>query len=624
MRETPMLVRKDINQAKTASGYFNQIAVAALEQDQDEIDSLLSKDYFTLDIKWGFGFGHLTPAGFHELKGDTKAAEFLMKNGADVDYMAFGAALRGDMTRADILRTRHGANPSIIARGAAYSGYQRYAEWLVLFRGANPLDVVLGLISAKEYADAKKFITTFGVSLRLGRETDFWQTVGMTEGVLTPELKEIYVLLDGNYIDDKNEENYKKYQVALGAGLSGNYELSKDADDTTKKGFYHGAIRGGYSNDVPDSCYQPKPLAADIPIHFDLNDAVSGCNIDFLERCYEENKSTRAARVTFLRWLYFKTLESNDLQLIRCVPQRSNLITELFKYGGELTDFSTIYSRNLTFKTLSFVFKTRNSNIINHLDAYDFLDYLPNADIARHLLAFDDNIAFHQKLLDRFDTFKWDGFLLRNKKYDLSLVISEANKIRTFMQKYKFNYDQALAFIKSADLRNFLFNTCKDVTMQIDRDICSIIVSNLATIGKSDAADLIAKIRYYRHTIQDILHIADDFKNYAATHVSEQSTHAASIANALAQSRKNEVVVDVLAHEMQLLQTAKAESSQPSQPLYSSLMKSAAGLFNTAKSLLVNDQTPAHLKSYQNKITDDGYETLVTNSMAAINTKLNH
>lgn len=617
-----MLVRKNKDIVEIASGYFNQIATLADDQDQKAIDTLLAKDYFTLDVKWGINPGLITPAGFHEMKGNMRAAEFLRKNGADVDYMGFGAAIRGDVSRADYLRSQYGANPSLIARGAAYSGYLNYAEWLVCWLGVDAFNIVLGLIAAKRYERAKEFITEYKFTIPHDYESEFWQAVGMTEGQLTPALSEIYALLDGHYTTPEKEKDFKKYQITLGAGLSGNYLLSDDADDKTKHGFYHGMIRGGRLEGLPDSYYQPKPLTFDTSIYFDLDNAVLGCNIDFLERCYEKNNTSRATRTTFKRWLYYLTMESNDLKLIRCVPTRSNMVAEFYYYGGELTNFRTPLMATITFKTLSFIFKTRNPSIIDRLDCHTFLRYLPNADMARHLLAFDDNIEFQTVLLEKFNAMDWKHHFQSYRHFDLPTVMLEANKIRTLMKKYEFSYDQSHALIQSADLRNLLLRTCKDITTFFDRNICSLLVTKLGNLTTTEAADLIAKIRYYRHTIQDILHIANHFKTYALTHTSEQSTHAAGIATALTRTRTHQEVVDVLSNEMQLLQNAKAQQAEANQSLYDTVTKSTARFFHHAKSFFNNDPTPQHLRTYQTNTTDSDYERLVADSITSVNSKI--
>lgn len=600
------------------AGYFLEICQAAADGDQQRIDELRKKEFFTLNVKRGYAFGLITPAGYLEMIDNQRAADFLLKNGADVDYMGFGAALNGDIARAEYLRKNYGADPTVIARGAACGGFHLYAKWLYADRGANKFDILLGLITGGYYKSAVEFIEEYNVFMPHMRESEFWQAVGMSEGRLTPDLQKIYeAFLDGFL---SGTDTAYLHQIYRGAGMSGNYKIDPDTDPQLKKSFYNGSVKGGHLECLPESIYLAQPKVHSYDIKFHLGDAMEGCNLDFLDRCREANKSDRSAMKEYYQWAYYMVSVSNDIQLINSTPTRSSFVKDFLKYGHRLPDYHFLDIWDYTYNTLSFIFKTRNQDFLTEFTLHYLVDVLPNEKIATFLMAFDDNEAFKEKLSALFATLKPDSWDYKRLNYDFSQAYSSANKIRTLMLKYKFNYDQAYALVKYPDFRNFLMNTCKDVTQYFDRDVCSVIASELGRLQAPDVSDLIVKLRYHRHIIQDILHIADEFTKYAVTHETEQGKHAASLASVLAETRKNTEVVDLLSHELQLLQDAKDKATAQPASGISALMQSTAGFFSVAakraKGLYQTDSAPAHEKSYQST-GDDGYEAMVRNAMTS-------
>jgi hypothetical protein len=141
-----------------AIDYFEQVLTCARLRDQARLNELLQKNYFSLDVLKGTSFGLISPAGFLEYKGEHNAADFLRQNGADVNYMGYGAALVGNHMRCEILRKEYGADPSFIAKGAAVAGNMDYAEGLYLRSGASWYDIVLGCVLGSSSLNALHFL----------------------------------------------------------------------------------------------------------------------------------------------------------------------------------------------------------------------------------------------------------------------------------------------------------------------------------------------------------------------------------------------------------------------------------------------------------------------------------
>jgi hypothetical protein len=126
-------------------------------------------------------------------------------------------------------------------------------------------------------------------------------------------------------------------------------------------------------------------------------------------------------------------------------------------------------------------------------------------------------------------------------------------------------------------------------------------------------------------TIQDILHIADEFQVYGTTHSTDQGAHAASLAEILATTRTNADALKLLSNELEMLQHARELSQSRSAGNFTSALQSVASFFNSAthkaKYLYATDNIPAHQKSYQPTVVDGNYEAIVTKSIATLRRK---
>jgi adenosyl cobinamide kinase/adenosyl cobinamide phosphate guanylyltransferase len=78
-----------------------------------------------------------TVAGKLAAEGNQAAVKELIKLGANINLIAYGAALGGHREYAEWLRHHYGADASWIAQGAAQGGHREYAEWLRQHHHAN-------------------------------------------------------------------------------------------------------------------------------------------------------------------------------------------------------------------------------------------------------------------------------------------------------------------------------------------------------------------------------------------------------------------------------------------------------------------------------------------------------
>ena len=111
--------------------HFAQIYAAALKKDTSLLPSQYT-DYCIDEFKQGHD---LSAAAQLALEGEQEAAGWLIQQGANINYVAYGAARGGHVDYVEKLREQ-GANPNYIARGAAQGRHLDYAEKLRK-QGAN-------------------------------------------------------------------------------------------------------------------------------------------------------------------------------------------------------------------------------------------------------------------------------------------------------------------------------------------------------------------------------------------------------------------------------------------------------------------------------------------------------
>ena len=169
-------IRRDwcVDERRVGSDIFTPAATLASEGERDAAEWLRTNHGANVNyIARGAAQG-----------GHREYAKWLRTNhGANVNYIALGAAQGGHREYAEWLRTNHGANVNYIARGAAQGGHREYAEWLRTKHGANVNDIALGatLGGHREYAEwlrtkhgANMNDIAFGAALGGHREYAEW------------------------------------------------------------------------------------------------------------------------------------------------------------------------------------------------------------------------------------------------------------------------------------------------------------------------------------------------------------------------------------------------------------------------------------------------------------------
>ena len=121
---------------KSDNQEFEQIITAAKAQ-----NAALLPEGVPIDIK-KLGDIDLTPAAVFASQNNREAVEFLLAQGASINYAGYGAGLGGHQALAEALIDR-GAGIHTVARGAAQGGHQDWAEALI-GRGADINSVASG------------------------------------------------------------------------------------------------------------------------------------------------------------------------------------------------------------------------------------------------------------------------------------------------------------------------------------------------------------------------------------------------------------------------------------------------------------------------------------------------
>jgi adenosyl cobinamide kinase/adenosyl cobinamide phosphate guanylyltransferase len=116
-----------------------------------ELKKILTQDT-CLDVRDSQGN---TVAGKLAAEGNQAAVKELMKLGANINLIAYGAALGGHREYAEWLRHHYGADASWIAQGAARGGDREYSEWLRQHHRANVSWIAMGAAQGghQDYAE---------------------------------------------------------------------------------------------------------------------------------------------------------------------------------------------------------------------------------------------------------------------------------------------------------------------------------------------------------------------------------------------------------------------------------------------------------------------------------------
>lgn len=644
--------------------YFAEILDCARSHNQKKINELLEKNYFSLDVLKGTRQGLLTPAGLLEMLGETEAAEFLMRNGADVDYMGYGAALKGqeNQLRCELLRKKYGANPNFIAKAAAVVGNIEYAEELHLHHGVDWYDIVIGCVNGGDSRLALHFIENHISSiLHANIETGDWLT---SESELTPECRERFwelvevsnplyghsavihefwravgmaglevdedVKLLSRFLNSNRVEldDGLPCDVYYGRGLVG-VALPENADLKLKQAYYKGAIHGNHNDLIPDELYEPEPDYEYIPIDFEP--ALYGRNLAYIESCIKANKLNPEMMSEIDRWLSYLAVASQDEQVIRHSHlygfSRLNQFNH-FLHGREIRSigFSFTDLHVKMYKTVSLVYTYLDKTYLRNLGEMEFFRLVPNEKIATQLMAFDANDEFQRELLARFTALNMgasDNRFISRCYYDFEQAYANARKVRTLMHKYHFNYDQALAIVQSKDLRNFILNACRDIAAELTSGISAKIVSKLSGLQLSDASGLIDQIRYYRLFVVDILKIADNLQGYADQHNNEQGQHAASLAQTFKSTRNYATAVDALSCEQELLDQAKQGKGAKFLNNAPSALQSVVGFFGAVglRAKSYRGTIHNHEQEYTMPVVSDDYHEIVSTSLQMLRAK---
>lgn len=457
--------------------------------------NLPGADIANVNVKNGFAFDVITPGGMLEMdKGNEAAVDLLLKQGADVDYLAYGAVLGGNVERAEYYRKHFGADPNLIAKGAACVGNVSYAQYLHEQHGATALSITIGLILGHIHVNANDGLarlkaTPNMTSDQLQNLKDDWQAVvtaiGISYGTAPEEL---------NIPDSiKNDPKFNEW-LAFGAGIAGRDIAFKDAEH--RAWLERGMILGGhdefFEQRIPDFEKNPYRYAAQ-GSHTSFDNKYASFA---KEASKEDDYSDR----------FIGAHESNDIGSVK--PYRDGTIKSTW-YNGMYYN-AKLQPRNLSLRMILCIYHSNSAGDFKLQDV-SIAKLLPNAQYALHALAFNCSPELHKRLIDISNA--------KDEKlpYNIFNVVKDAQKIRAIMDKYQLNYDQAHALHTSADVRKLVLSICKDVNNQDNQFPLPLMIAQLkdcTNLSRADIKDLFQKIRHYRMDTVVVQSLIDDLDAY--------------------------------------------------------------------------------------------------------------
>ena len=95
--------------------------------------------------------------------------DYITQLGANVDWIAQGAAQGGHRDYAEELRTQVGADVNMIAKSAAFGGHRDYAEILRMQFGIDVNQIAIGAVLGGDWAYTEKLRMQYGADIRVIR-----------------------------------------------------------------------------------------------------------------------------------------------------------------------------------------------------------------------------------------------------------------------------------------------------------------------------------------------------------------------------------------------------------------------------------------------------------------------
>ena len=551
-----------------------------------------------INVKNGFPFGLLTPAGLLQMENNQPAVALLLGSGADVDYVGYGAALGNHVEAAEFYRKYHGANPNLLAQGAAYAGNFEYAKKL-LKHGASKMSVILGSFMGKDNTKDNINVAIAGIKdIRSIITADDWHeiamTIGMTYGSMPSEFASGFEKINATYEIDK--------WILYGAGIAGHsvaetvseFDVSLGKLAPYEQGIILGGHFGYFENKTPD-----------------FN------NLAFLYAAQGNHTSFDAK--------YAEMIKDTDYEIERHKGVHySNDIASMMEWRKNhlLSAFNDRHIASLdglSFKMLSQYYSQTSYRGL--FDKLSIKKLLPNENIALHALTFNDNEDFKDRLIA----------IAKNESnilpYNFLNVVSAANKLHQMMRKYEFSYDQALALLKSSELRKFVFALCKDVTNEengIPFKVRAIFVKQAGNLDLKDAEGLLKKIHRFRFVTKDLLVTLHEIDAEASSAETKHEERLTSLSAAMHQNlhhpdSKN-IFLSMLCQQLTLIDKIKEMKKQEAVTTQStwgvtSALNTTSALISKAKrktiGLFVKSDVPKHEQEFDGLDENDRYETLI-------------
>ena len=584
--------RKNPNHLKKSAS-FTKIYNAAKSRNAKILEEYGQSGTAFIDVKNGFEFGLITPAGLLQMEGDTDAANFLITHHADIDYAGYGAALGNNEEQAEFWRKYHGASAEIIARGAAYAGNFSYANRLRQHHGASTATIIMGCIMGNHLDHANAYLKEIKKF-----STEEWANIGKAIGILGGSIPQ-NLLLEL----PPHSSHEVKVNMIRGAGIAGHFNFKPDPSYNMPY-LEQGIIQGGHFD------YFDKK-APDITNNA-FEYALLGCHLHFVGRYYNDNMESYAHDKIKVE-NYRAAHQSNCIQLASWVRDKNHWIARLFQDRG-MTSLA-----GCDLRMLSFLYN-KSSHINSLLDQISLAEIFPNEALALHALTFLDNQEFHDKLLDIATKSYKDQ--LTKLPYNILIILSDAKKLRVLMKKYSLNYDQAYTLLRCDDVRNIVLNVAKDFSrtdVALSLDVCAIITMRLSSLSFSDAKELFQKIRHYRFDLQEIINITGELNCYSQSSGARHSERAISLSGAISQFTTREEIIAALKQQIDLFN----ETEQQAIANQSSWMVvRAAGTTTSVISkatrntvgLFANASTPKHETPPDNYDTSEKFYALVSDN----------
>ncbi len=497
---------------------FNLVFHAALLQSDIHLTHYLNQSIATIDVRVGGKFGVITPAGLHAMYANEDAVRFLVRHHADIDFVGYGAALANRVEQAEFWRKSHGAHPDMLARAAAYAGNMEYATTLKTKYGASSLEIGIGLVMGAHHLLFKKWLLQDNVFIGDDELNALAVAAGIA-GSASIELTDILCRL-----------NDAKTALNTGAAMAGRSHFNQSRD-TMEAGVEKGLMDGGHLQLLPLDAFDK---------HESARMAWKSSHIDFLIMYYERMKRAKKI-VPFTLPLTTRAIsDSRNIHLIehmtRFHPEVAPLLEPTFYFK---------YNNPMSFKLLTYYFQKNPSLKAKMVEYLILIKILPNTAMALHLFVFHSTPAFNELLLEVAAEDE-------NIKMQLTGWMKQADIIRRLMQRYEFNFDQALAITNSADLRRLLLCTVKDFTTcfsSLPLDIKACIISHLSDLSLADAKNIIEKVRHYKLVVNDIWRIAAAFQQYADNVAAPLRERATSLSTALYATRQLALADDLITQE---------------------------------------------------------------------------